>query len=473
MRASRLGVGRCMAVGMTTCAAVACSAVHGQSTQNTAADGGIAPISMGGASATPVALAGEAGACPAITLNTGPGTTTCAGLLAQTSFTWSVCSCKNVVFQSSALVDGFNSLAGSYTPGQLGGGVGANGSITAEDDSTNIWGQASAASNATAFNTQTMNVHHNLHSGGDIQAQGLNCSLDAFVNGNISGSMSVAGTLFQSPGKSAGGAMFGTRVVQPVSVPPPCNCTTPIPVGAMVTYAQTHNDDASIGLNPGTVATDNAPARIDLPCGQYYLTGINTSNALTIVAHGNVALFIDGNVTTQDSLTMTIADAASQLDIFISGTIDTQSDIKIGNRDFPAQTRVYIGGTQTVDIQSNAVIGAEIWAGNAKVLWESDSAVFGSIFAGDFEALSDFALHYDNAIVQVGSDCPPPGGGGGGGAGDGGGTADGGGSCGSCTDCGNQACINGVCGSCTATAQCCEPLVCQSGKCVALTPIPR
>jgi hypothetical protein len=454
---------------MVTFVAVACSGAHG--TQSTTADGGIGPsFGVGGIGASgPVAVASEAGACAATVLPSGAGTTTCAGNLAQTSFTWSLCSCNDVVFESNALVDGFNSLAGPYTPGQLGGGVGANSAITSESNA-DIWGQAWAASNGTAFNnTSTMKVHHDLQSGGDIQAGSLNCSRDAYVNGNISGPMSIAGTLYQSPGKSAGGTTFGSRVVRPVTVPPPCNCTTPIPVGAMVTYAQTHNDDASIGLNP--VIPDDSSAQIDLPCGQYYLTGINTSNALTIVAHGNVALFIDGNVVAQDSLAMTIADATSQFDIFVSGTIVTQSELKMGNPRFPAQTRLYVGGTQTVDIQSDTLVGAEIWAGNAKVLWESDTDIFGSIFAGDFQATSDFKLHYDNAVAQVGSNCPPPGTGDGGTSrgGDGGG----GGSCGSCTDCGNQACINGACASCTSSAQCCPPLVCQSGSCLPLTPVPR
>jgi hypothetical protein len=129
-------------------------------------------------------------------------------------------------------------------------------------------------------------------------------------------------------------------------------------------------------------------------------------------------------------------------------------------------------GTQTVDIQSDTIVGAEIWAGNAKVLWESDTTVFGSIFAGDFEATSDFKLHYDNAVAQVGSNCPPPPGTGDGGTSSGG-DGGGGGSCGSCMDCGNQACINGACSSCSSSAQCCPPLVCQSGSCVSLTPPPR
>jgi hypothetical protein len=403
---------------------------------------------------------------PPVALSSGSGASTCAGLLAQTSFTWGVCSCANALLSSNSLIDGWNSLKGPYTPGQLGGGIGANGAITAQSN-TDIWGQAWAASTATAFTTASMNVHHDVQSGGDVQAGGLNGSRDAHVAGNIGGSMSVARTLYQSPGKTPGGATYGKLVVQPVSVQPPCDCTNNIPVGAMVTYAKTHNDDASVGLDPAILTSAGHPARIDLPCGQYYVTGFSLASAAAVVAHGNTAIFIDGDAIAGAFLTFTIADGSSQLDVFISGTLVASSDAKIGSPSFPASTRVYVGGTQPLDIKSNLVIGGELWAGNAKVIWEATSDMFGAIFAGDFEVRSNFNLHHDLGVVQVGSSCPPPGGGD---AGTSPGRGDGASGCGSCKDCGNQACIQGVCTACGSSADCCPPLICQSGTCVPLLP---
>jgi hypothetical protein len=418
-----------------------------------------------------------------VSLNNGSGSNTCAGALAQTTFTWAVCSCKNIAFQDGFLIDGWNSLQGPYTPGQLGGGAGANVEISSQS-SGDIWGQAWAASTATAFSA-SMNVHHDLQSGGNISADGLNVSRDAHVAGNISGDMSIAQTLYQPAGKSSGGASYGMLVNQPVTVPPPCDCTDTIPVGAMVAYAKTNNDDAAVGLDPALLTTASHPPRIDLPCGQYYLTGFSLSGDVTIVAHGNTAIFVDGDINANANLTITIADATSQLDLFVSGTIVATSEARIGNPNFPALTRIYIGGTQTLDMQSSLIVGGEIWAGNAKVLWESEADMFGAIFAGDFSALSQFNLHADEGVLQVGSSCTPPGGGGPAGGGEGGttgggeggttgggegGTTGGGGggtTCGSCRDCGNQACVNGACGSCTSSADCCAPLVCASGTCVA------
>ncbi|HEX4406912.1 MAG TPA: hypothetical protein VH560_18870, partial [Polyangia bacterium] len=39
--------------------------------------------------------------------------------------------------------------------------------------------------------------------------------------------------------------------------------------------------------------------------------------------------------------------------------------------------------------------------------------------------------------------------------------------CNSCKDCGNQACVNGACGTCRTSSDCCSPLICKSGSCVA------
>src|SRR5262249_35092910 len=132
-------------------------------------------------------------------------------------------------------------------------------------------------------------------------------------------------------------------------------------------------------------------------------------------------------------------------------------------------TRIYIGTSGTLNIQSMLTIGAEIWAGNATVVWESTSDMFGAIFAHDFQVISDLNLHQDQGVTRAGDICPPPGSGGAGGATGSGGTTGsggaGGGTCGTCKDCGNQACINGACGQCSTDGQCCPPLVCVSGTC--------
>src|SRR5262245_8094676 len=210
----------------------------------------------------------------------------------------------------------------------------------------------------------------------------------------------------------------------------------------------------------------NHPARVDLPCGVYYMNGFSSGGS--IVAHGNVALFIDGSVTSSQDLVLTVADANSAFDIYVSGTIVATSSFSLGSPSYPALTRLYVGGTQTLNVQSMLIIGAEIWAGNATVLWESDTDAFGAIFAGNLQVVSNFNLHYDQGVIRAGDKCPPPETSGTGGTS--GGTGGTGGGCNSCTDCGNQACVNGACGACRTNADCCAPLVCAGGRCGEIVP---
>jgi hypothetical protein len=392
-----------------------------------------------------------AGGGPPVTVGTTTGASQCAGLIAQTTFTWSVCSCKDVSFSSGATIDGWDSTAGAYTPKQLGGGVGADNSISTESGA-DIYGDSTAASMSTSFNVSGLNVHHDLQSGGNITGDGLAVTRNAYVAGNINGGMTVGGTLYQPSGKSHPSGV--TLVQQPVTVAPPCDCTKPIPVADMVTWAKTNNDDAAIGLDPGIMSAAGHPSRIDLPCGVYYMTGFNSNGS--IVAHGNVALFIDGSVTSGGDLTITVADASSAFDIFISDTIVAQANFTLGSPNYPALTRLYIGGSETLDMQASLIVGAEIWAGNATVLWEGSADVFGAIFAGDLQVLDNLNLHHDEAVDRAGGSCPPPGGSGSGGG------------CNTCKDCGNQACVSGTCGQCTTDADCCAPLGCSNGQCISI-----
>ncbi|HMF41208.1 MAG TPA: hypothetical protein VKQ32_10950 [Polyangia bacterium] len=395
------------------------------------------------------------GGGPSPTVGAG-STAKCAGLIAQTSFTWSVCSCQNITFDADALVDGWNSTMGGYKPHQLGGGMGANMSISSMS-LADIYGQSWAAASSTAFNVSAFNVYDDIRSGGNISGDQVAAARDAYVVGNISGQMTVGGTLYQTPGKAHPGL---TAVQQTVTVPPPCNCTSPIPVVDLVAWAKTNNNDAAIGLDPAIMTQAGHPSRIDLPCGVYYMNGFSSGGS--IVAHGNVALFIDGSVTSSGDLVLTVADPTSAIDIFVSGTIVATSSFSLGNPSYPALTRLYIGGTQTLNVQSMLIIGAEIWAGNATVLWESDTDAFGSIFAGDLQVVSTFNLHYDQGVIHAGNRCP---------GGEGGGTGGtGGGGCATCEECGNQACHNGMCGMCTTSDECCAPLVCNGGTCSARIP---
>jgi hypothetical protein len=407
-----------------------------------------------------------AGGGPPINFGGDGGVATCAGQVAQTTFLWALCSCKDVATSDVLLTDAYDSTKGPYPqPGTLGGGVGLDNQFNAQGTATiggALW--CSAAAGLTSDSNAT--VAEELHVGGPFNVQAFSVGYDGYVNGAVSGSTATFDKNLTVPTgvTPSGTTVKGTiiHVPPPVSVPPPCDCTPSheVPVASIVANFKVNNDNASIGLSP-TALSGSQYTRLDLPCGVYYLDSITNSVAVAIVAHGNTALVIGGNIAPQSPLTITL-DPTASLDLLVGGTITTQDQLTIGSIQYPALSRTYVAGTQGLTFSSGTTLGSNLYAANAHFDWSADSDIYGSVFAGDFSGTSKVAIHYDSAVLQQGSSCPPPTVGGGPDGGSGGPPP----TCGTCKDCGNQACINGTCGSCTSSAQCCAPLLCLNGSCV-------
>jgi hypothetical protein len=246
---------------------------------------------------------------------------------------------------------------------------------------------------------------------------------------------------------------------EPVTVAPPCECEPQqlIPVADIIAaHRAPHNDDAAIGLDPAVFATSGGAPRLDLPCGNYYLTAVSQSDPLTIAAHGRTALYIDGDVQSSSALTFAV-DPGAELDLFIAGTIDVSDALTIGSPNYPAASRTYVASANGVHFSAGSRIGGNVYAAYGLVTWSAGSDLYGAVYAGDFTASAATVIHYDRGVLVAGGACisPPP--------------PDGGvPQCVSCKDCGNQACVAGACGACHSTADCCAPLICTpSGQCVA------
>ncbi len=379
----------------------------------------------------------------------------CAGQLAQVAFTWSLCSCSTVKLPGPAFFDAYDSAAGPYEPGGTGGGVGANGTLTASEQLSlggTLW---SSATSGVSLSNPGNTVDHELHSGGSLSSGSVVIGADAFVAGNVSGNVSIAGDLYVPEGAMVGGGVSASSVVTgPVAVPPPCKCDAEeiIPVGAIVAARAADNDNATIGLAADALANLGPATHLELPCGHYYLDAVTASKPLTILATGRTALYIGGDVTSTQELRFATAPSA-EFDIFIAGTLATNEPIVIGSPNFPALTRVYVGGSAPIKISESALIGAYLYAPHAAVQPTEEFEMYGGLVAGSFSGSDTTTIHYDRAVLSVGVDCttPPP--------------AEG---CSSCADCGNQACVDGACGACETSADCCSPLVCIGGQCLTL-----
>ena len=388
----------------------------------------------------------------------------CLGTLAQTTFRWGLCSCKDVRASDKLLVDAYDSRLGLYHPGGLGGGVGANGGYDTSA-SAEIWG-ALWCSADTGIDTHAANtIKQELRVGGSLQTSDtFTVGDDAYVAGDVGTSASITiGKTLHVPAASSVSAnvTYGTLTREAVTVPPPCDCQPQqlIPVVDIVAaHRAPNNDDALIHLDATVFETTGAPHRLDLPCGNYYLTKIDQSQALTIAAHGRTALYINGDVHNSDALSFAL-DPDAELDVFIAGTIDSSDTLTIGSPNYPALSRTYVGSPNGLRLSAGSRIGGNLYAAYGLVSWSAGSDLYGSIYAGDFAASAATAIHYDRAVLETGNACmPPPS------------TPQpdaGAPGCDTCKDCGNQACINGACGACTKVGDCCAPLVCMQGACVA------
>ena len=409
-------------------------------------DAGAACVAGGGPIAVPVGSASQ-----------------CAGLLAQTTFTWALCSCTDITFSASVLTDGFDSTKGPYVPGGLGGSVGLDGTFAASVPTVDIGGTLWEASDAGMSQEAQTVVRQELHVGGPLYGAELAVAGDTHVTGNVTGApgdptvagppyLAIDGGLFVSPDASVTGKVTwqGPLQAQLTPVLPPCDCTHPIPVVAIVQAGATNNDDALIGLDPGLLSSLSTPERIDLPCGVFYFDAIKPTGPLTIVAHGQTAILVGGDVMTTSPLEITV-DPTGALDVFIAGTISDSAHLAFGNPNYPALERIYVGTPLGIPFTGDVELAANLYAEASNLVsWSSTNDIYGSVIAGNFISSQPTKIHYDLGVLSTGEAC-----------------ADGGTACGSCTDCGNQACVAGQCGACTDSAQCCAPLECFNGVCAA------
>jgi hypothetical protein len=400
---------------------------------------------------------------PPIVVTTPTGSACTAGV-ASTTFTWALCSCTSVDVSGTLTTDAFNSTVGPYVPGAPGGGVGLDGNFgtcSAANIGGTLWASQASGQNIAG----SSQVHQELHVGGNLTVTTMPVTDDAYVNGNVSGGLTVGKTLYAPMSATVAGSVHAAKVDQTmtsISVPEPCDCssTAPMPaaaIGPIVANYKTTNDDAALGITATVLSGAGGPTRLDLPCGYYYFDSISPSVPTTVMAHGQVAIFVGGNIAPSDALTIT-EDPTSQLDVFVAGTVSSCSSLTLGSIQYPALFRMYVGTMNGLSLSSQTTIGGNLDAPGAAFGTSSAFDMYGALFVKSFNGSDNAQIHYDSAVVTVGTICPttttPT---------DGGIAPTG---CKTCKDCQNQACVGGTCGSCTTNADCCAPLMCSKGKCI-------
>jgi hypothetical protein len=467
----------------------------------------------------PGGICGANGIGPELSFTDGT-TSTCSGIIGATSFTFGVCACASLQTTGSSNIDAFDSTQGPYgstinPAGQLGGSLGINANFDSNSSMT-VSGDVVGFGDVTFAGTTTIKqeLHVNGVQSASFTAGGLAEIRTPAGSGTIGANASfpdhnlyttvacpAAGYTEQNGGKCIDGSPPPGPPPQPFSVQEPCkrcDAGEQVPIAGYIAYYKTHNNNALLtppvgGLATNAMANLSGAAVLDLPCGIYYLDSIHESANVdvTIVAHGNTALFVAGDISVRGGMVIEPESADTHFDLFVGGSININGAPRIGNTAFPSNMRIYVGspcggagatcasGYDCCSGNCSAAntctgAGALDWSltfGNAKHMaadfympngafnpTTNFTGLEGAIFAHDYvQNMGSLGITYDKAGAGQANECPPPNPPGG---------------CASCLDCANQACnipsgqTLGTCGGCTNDGQCCSPLRCviQSGQ---------
>ena len=437
------------------------------------------------------------GGGPSINVGLKPGTRkTCVGNVAQTVFKWALCSCESIIQMNKFNTDAFDSEIARYQPGGYGASVGSNGKIQV-GNLTEIYGSVYATGSGGLRTDKKMEIKQKLYTGGDAYF-GLTSTVgeDAYVEGNVVGMGPVTfdETLYQNPGGTAiRKASWNKRVRQQVDPPPACDRCDParrVPIGSIVqSHDGASNDNSLIGLKKDALVQPGKETVLKLPCGEYYLSEIDTDYKTTIIADGRTVLYVGGDIEATSKFTIKPT-VSGELDVFVEGDVEVMNEPKVGSPAYPASTRFYVGGPNGWKMRNQALVGAYVYAIPGGFDAGNNPEIFGGVYAERFTSMNNATIHYDRGVLEAGEYCPPPptgnpGGDAGmdggmspdGGSTDGGGTTGGmdsgsdggatpdggGGTTPTCSESG---------GSCSADGDCCSPLVCNSGTCDAIACVP-
>ena len=192
----------------------------------------------------------------------------------------------------------------------------------------------------------------------------------------------------------------------PADPPPLCDCTHPIDVAGIVANGAAQNDDASIGLDQNVLAGPTRALHLDLPCGQYYLSGIASSHAVSIAVHGNTVLYVGGDIKMSAPLEITV-DPTAELSVFVGGELSNSAVTVLGSAEVPAQSSFYVGGTGGVVVSSLLTVEGALYVPSGIFKNSNEFFLVGSLFADGITSSGPMTLHYDEALQSAGASCGP------------------------------------------------------------------
>lgn len=221
---------------------------------------------------------------------------------------------------------------------------------------------------------------------------------DATLGGlDIPGSrVDVTGTLTVPEGTDLSSVdSSGQIVYDDLEVEPPCDCSEDVDYDALredfrdidddddddfENYAEVVDDEAQYlyPAPPRLLSGLNEERTVHLACGKYYFDEIQSSAALTIVAVGDVDIFVDGDVNVAGPLVITAEEDAS-LDLYVAGSFTPDNTVDLGRPSEPDALRFYV--RDEVRLAGPTVLSGSLFCPNAPAIFDNTLESEGAILA--------------------------------------------------------------------------------------------
>jgi hypothetical protein len=366
----------------------------------------------------------------------------CLEDLAKKTFKFALCSCTDISVTNGLTTSAIDSESGD---GLLAGSVGANrdfDNLNSVDIGGSLWvgGTISSGNNAV--------VAQNLRAGGEASFLRFEGGRNAYAASDVSAT--VSGTLAEDLHIAEGAThdldVGGDVIVEPVGIPEPCDCDSPVPFGAIVDAFEAKNDNEELGI---AFSYDDTSVDLELPCGRFFFTGLHAGNTVSIHLTGRTVIAVAGDITATNGIHFTLDEGAS-LDLFVDGQIVAGNSFVAGLESSPVATRIYASG-DGISLGNSIILNGNIYMPNSPLDVGNGALVNGAVFAQDVDVSNSAFITYDAAILGLDGCKLPPGG------------------CDDCGDCENPtpSCgDDGTCGACATDDDCCGPTVCLAdGTC--------
>jgi hypothetical protein len=230
-------------------------------------------------------------------------------------------------------------------------------------------------------------------------ALGFNGSVQIGQGGRVDGNLVAAGRVSGADQLELTGELTAGAA-------PPCDCAEErlLDIAALVNAARDDNDNDALGLDARELAGFNSDQERTLPCGRYFLTRLAGAGALSIRAQGNVALFVEGNVELDQTLTLQ-PEPGARLSVFVAGNMRVGGAFTLGGDPSGSErSALYLASRGTLNLRGSTRVVGALYAPRAELVAAGDLEVFGSLFVRRAAPEGDLVLHQDVAAVES-ADC--------------------------------------------------------------------